>query len=48
MGAIGAISNAVSDALAHLGVVVQAQPITPMRVHQLIQQAKQQKGSPST
>ena len=39
MGAIGAISNAVSDALAHTGVVVNQQPLTPMYVHDLILQA---------
>ena len=39
MGAIGAISNAVSDALAHTGVVANQQPLTPMYVHDLILQA---------
>jgi carbon-monoxide dehydrogenase large subunit len=36
MGAIGALCNAVSDALAPLGVVVERQPLTPDRVLQLI------------
>ncbi len=39
MGAIGAISNAVSDALAPLGVVADRQPLTPMYVRSLIEQA---------
>ncbi len=39
MGAIGAISNAVSDALAPLGVVADQQPLTPMYVRGLIAQA---------
>jgi carbon-monoxide dehydrogenase large subunit len=40
MGAIGAVCNAVGDALAHLGVTVDAQPLTPERVLDWIQQAK--------
>ncbi len=36
MGAIGAVSNAVQDALAHLGLRVEAQPLTPMSLHALI------------
>lgn len=39
MGAIGALSNAVGDALAHLGVVVDRQPLTPMYLRGLIRQA---------
>ena len=39
MGAIGAISNAVSDALAPLGVVADQQPLTPMYVRGLIARA---------
>ena len=39
MGAIGAISNAVSDALAPLGVVADQQPLTPMYVRCLIARA---------
>lgn len=41
MGAIGALSNAVNDALAHLGVVVDQQPLTPMYLRGLIRQAQQ-------
>ena len=36
MGAIGALSNAVNDALAPLGVVVDRQPLTPMYLRGLI------------
>ena len=32
MGAIGALCNAVSDALAPFGVVVERQPLTPDRI----------------
>jgi carbon-monoxide dehydrogenase large subunit len=39
MGSIGALSNAVSDALAPLGVVVNQQPFTPMYLRELIRQA---------
>lgn len=39
MGAIGAISNAIQDAVAHLGVRVEAQPFTPMALHGLIHAA---------
>ncbi len=38
MGAIGALSNAVNDALAPLGVVVNQQPFTPMYLRDLIRQ----------
>lgn len=41
MGAIGALCNAVSDALAPLGVVVEAQPLTPDRVLAAIWRAQQ-------
>lgn len=40
MGAIGAISNAASDALSPLGIVADQQPLTPMYLHELIQKAK--------
>jgi aerobic carbon-monoxide dehydrogenase large subunit len=40
MGAIGALCNAVSDALAPLGVRVEAQPLTPMRIAALIANAR--------
>ena len=40
MGAIGALCNAVSDALAPLGVVVESQPLTPDRVMQMIWDAQ--------
>ena len=36
MGAIGALSNAVNDALAPLGVVVNQQPLTPIYLRGLI------------
>lgn len=39
MGSIGALSNAVGDALAPLGVVVNQQPLTPMYLRGLIRQA---------
>ncbi len=41
MGAIGALSNAVGDALAHLGVVVDQQPLTPVYLRRLIREAQQ-------
>jgi carbon-monoxide dehydrogenase large subunit len=49
MGAIGAISNATSDALSHLGIVADQQPLSPMYLHGLIQkaQALQQQRTPS-
>lgn len=46
MGAIGAISNAVQDALVHLGVRVEAQPLTPMALHGLIRAAEAAAGRP--
>lgn len=36
MGSIGAVSNAVSDALAPLGIRIERQPLTPMYVRSLI------------
>jgi carbon-monoxide dehydrogenase large subunit len=36
MGAIGAVTNAVNDALAPFGVVVDRQPITPMYIRDLL------------
>lgn len=39
MGAIGALSNAVADALAPLGVKVEKQPLTPMYLRALIRAA---------
>lgn len=41
MGAIGALSNAVADALAPFGVMVERQPLTPMYLRGLIRQATQ-------
>ncbi|GAB3491809.1 xanthine dehydrogenase family protein molybdopterin-binding subunit [Curvibacter fontanus] len=40
MGAIGALCNAVNDALRPLGVVVDRQPLTPMYLRGLIRQAQ--------
>ena len=40
MGAIGAVTNAVNDALAHLGVTVNRQPLTPMYIHKLVRLAQ--------
>jgi carbon-monoxide dehydrogenase large subunit len=42
MGSIGALTNAVNDALAHLGVTVNQQPLTPMYLRQLMRQGRQQ------
>jgi len=36
MGALGAVTNALNDALAPWGVVVDRQPLTPMRVRELL------------
>jgi carbon-monoxide dehydrogenase large subunit len=36
MGSIGALSNAISDALSQLGVVAEDQPFTPDRVRSWI------------
>ena len=46
MGAIGALSNAVSDALAPLGVVVNQQPLSPMYLRGLIRQASDTPAKP--
>lgn len=40
MGAIGALSNAVSDALAPFGVVVDRQPLSPDTIHAFVHQRK--------
>jgi carbon-monoxide dehydrogenase large subunit len=40
MGAIGAIGNAIQDALGHLGVRADSQPFTPMALHGLIHAAE--------
>lgn len=40
MGAIGALCNAVSDALAPFGVIIERQPLTPDRVLRAITAAK--------
>ena len=42
MGSIGALTNAVNDALAHLGVTVNQQPLTPMYLRKLMRQAQLQ------
>ena len=39
MGSIGALTNAVNDALAPLGVTVNQQPLTPTYLRQLMRQA---------
>ncbi|MCS5604762.1 MAG: hypothetical protein NZ936_04180, partial [Alphaproteobacteria bacterium] len=36
MGAIGAVSNAINDALAPFGVVAETQPFTPQRIRDLV------------
>lgn len=43
MGSIGALSNAVSDALAPLGIKVERQPLTPMYLRGLIRAAQTSK-----
>jgi carbon-monoxide dehydrogenase large subunit len=40
MGAIGAVTNAVNDALAPLGVVAQRQPLSPMHLRELLRAAR--------
>jgi aerobic carbon-monoxide dehydrogenase large subunit len=40
MGAIGAVTNAVNDALAPFGVVAERQPLTPMYLRELIRGVK--------
>ncbi|MDP3519694.1 MAG: xanthine dehydrogenase family protein molybdopterin-binding subunit [Hydrogenophaga sp.] len=47
MGAIGALSNAVGDALSHLGVVVDRQPLTPIYLRGLVRQASSSNVSPA-
>jgi carbon-monoxide dehydrogenase large subunit len=42
MGSIGALTNAINDALAHLGVTVNQQPLTPMYLRKLMRQSQQQ------
>lgn len=42
MGAIGAIANAVNDALAPFGVVAERQPLTPMYLRELLRQRPQE------
>ena len=42
MGSIGALTNAVNDALAHLGVTVNQQPLTPMYLRKLMRDAQTQ------
>ena len=39
IGAVGAIANALADALAPLGVEVRELPLTPARIHALIEKA---------
>ena len=36
MGAIGALGNAINDAIAPLGVVAERQPYTPMAIRALL------------
>jgi carbon-monoxide dehydrogenase large subunit len=40
IGAIAAVANAVADALAPLGIDVRALPLTPDRVHRLIEEKR--------
>ncbi len=42
IGAVAAIANALADALAPLGVEVRELPLTPARIHALIEQAARQ------
>jgi carbon-monoxide dehydrogenase large subunit len=42
MGAIGAITNAVNDALAPFGVIAERQPLTPMYLRELLRQYPQE------
>ena len=39
IGAVGAVANALADALAPLGVEVRELPLTPARIHALIEEA---------
>lgn len=41
MGAIGAVANAVNDALAPLGVVAERHPLTPMTLRALVRGSKE-------
>ena len=41
MGAIGAISNAVNDALTPFGVVADRQPLTPMYLRELLRSGRE-------
>ena len=40
IGAPAAVANAISDALAHLGVEVREVPVTPERLFRLIEAAR--------
>ena len=40
IGAVGAVANALADALAPLGVEVRELPLTPARIHRLIEDAE--------
>ena len=40
MGAVGAVTNAVNDALSGLGVVVQRQPLTPVHIRELLRHGR--------
>jgi carbon-monoxide dehydrogenase large subunit len=42
MGAIGAVTNAVNDALAPIGVVAERQPLTPIYLRELIRGSAQE------
>lgn len=44
IGAPAAIANAISDALAHLGIGVTTLPMTPERIFHLVEQARQHGG----
>ena len=41
IGALGAVANAVADALAPLGVEIREAPLTPPRIHRLIEETEQ-------
>ena len=41
IGAVGAIANAVADALVPLGIEVRELPLTPARIHALIEETEQ-------
>ncbi len=40
MGAIGAVTNAVNDALAPFGVIADRQPLTPVYLRELLRRAR--------